>query len=155
MTQPPSGFQRRTFRLEFDDPSFDGLVVRCRSASLGFLIRYEELMRMNLSLPEHSEELWEMYEHVERIIISWNLLDDDNEPVGTDAAQLSKEEWPMIRQIVRAWHKAVTEVPPPLSRPSSDGDPLAGLNIEIPMETLPESASPPNSSPQSESSDSA
>jgi hypothetical protein len=142
-----TGFQRRTFLLDFEDPSFGGLQVRTRSANLGFLARMEELMRTPLAAPEHADDLDELFVKLSSLIISWNLLDDHNEPVGTTPADLAKEEWPLVRQICRAWIMAVADVPAPLSQPSSDGDRLADL--QIPMETL--SPNPPSSPPPSES----
>ena len=136
-----TGFHRRTFLLEFEDPSFGGLEVRTRSAALGDLMRMQELMETQIGRLEHAEERRELYERLggsdERagLIIEWNLLDDSNEPVPTTAEQLEKEEWPLIRAICRAWVRALVDVSPPLSQPSSDGDRLEGLHI--PMTTLP------------------
>lgn len=136
MTAPP-GFMRRTFRLEFEDPSFNGLDVRARSADLRYLLRFEELMATDFALRTNAEEYDEFCGMLSQILISWNLLDDAERPVPTDADSVSKEEWPLLKQIARAWIGAVASVAPPLPKPSSDGDLLAGLNIEIPMETLP------------------
>lgn len=142
-----TGFNRRTFRLEFEDPSFSGLEVRMRSATLGEVVRLQELMNTNFATPDHADELTAFHELLAGKIISWNLLDDSNEPVVTDAQQIAKEEWPLIKAIAFAWLQALVAVPPPLSRPSSGGDRLAELSI--PMETLSES--PPSLSSPSES----
>jgi hypothetical protein len=158
-----TGFRRRTFVLEFEDPSFNGLIVRARSASLGDFTRMQELMLMNLGTDEHLDERHELFDRLAGtdeypgLIKSWNVLDDNDQPVPIDPESLAKEEWPLIRNICRAWRAALIEVPRPLSQPSSDGDRLAGLSI--PMQTLPASTTTsPNllsSSTPSESSDSA
>lgn len=142
-----TGFMRRTFKLEFDDPSFGGLEVRARTKSLGFLVRLQQLMTTNLAAPEHAEELGEFHEKLAEVIISWNLLNDAERPVETTAEAIGKEEWLLLGQIAKAWIAAVTQPSPPLSPPSSDGDRLAGL--DIPMEALSPnllSSSTPNGS---------
>lgn len=140
-------------RLEFDDPTFNGLIVKTRSASLEFLVRMQELMQFNLADPEHEDDKKELFTKMSSLMsgpgLGWNLTDDDGKAVGTGPAQLAKEEWPLIKLIARAWVLAVADVPAPLSRPSSDGDRLAGLSI--PMEPL--SSDPQSLSPQNESSD--
>lgn len=156
-----AGVRRRTFVLEFEDPSFGGLEVRTRSASLDDLMRMQELMYTQVGRKEYEAERQELFDRLggtdqyPGLIISWNLLDDNDQPVPTDPESLAKEEWPLIRNICRAWVAALIEVPRPLSRPSSDGDRLEGLSI--PMQTLPSSSLPslPSSSTPSESSDSA
>lgn len=156
-----TGFRRRTFVLEFEDPSFGGLEVRTRSASLDDLMRMQELMNTMIGRPEHEADRRELYDRLggsdqyPGLIISWNLLDDNGQPVPTDPESLTKEEWPLIRNICRAWVAALIDVPRPLSLPSSDGDRLAGLSI--PMQTLPSSSlpSPSSSSTPNGSSDSA
>lgn len=145
-----TGFRRRTFVLEFEDPSFGGLEVRTRSASLDDLMRMQELMATPLGTGEHEAERQELYDRLggsdqyPGLIISWNLLDDRDQPVPTDPESLRKEEWPLIRNICRAWVSALVEVPRPLSPPSSDGDRLEGLSI--PMQTLTPSSLPSLSS---------
>lgn len=148
-----TGFHRRTFVLEFEDPSFAGLQVRVRSASLDDLIRMQELMHTEIGTPGHEDDRQELYDRLggtdryPGLLISWNLLDDNDEPVPTTPDSLAKEEWPLIRNICRAWLAALVSVPAPLSLPSSDGDRLAELSI--PMDTLsanPQSSNEPNGS---------
>lgn len=141
-----TGFMRRTFRLEFEDPSFGGLEVRARTKPLGFLVRLEELMSTNLADPEHAEQLEQFHGALSEVIISWNLLDDAEQPVQITPEAIAGEEWLLLKGIARAWRAAVTTPSDPLSLPSSDGDPLAGL--DIPMETM--SPNPPSSPSQSE-----
>lgn len=156
-----TGFRRRTFVLEFEDPSFGGLIVRTRSASLDDLMRMQELMNIPIGRKEHEDDRQELYDRLggsdqyPGLIVSWNLLDDNGEAVPTEPESLSKEEWPLIRSICRAWVAALVDVPRPLSQPSSDGDRLAELSI--PMQTLEPSTSPnpSSSSTPSGSSDSA
>lgn len=143
-----TGFHRRTFVLEFEDPSFGGLEVRTRSASLADLMRMQELMNLPIGEAGHEHERDELFDRLGGILIGWNLLDDNDEPVPTTPGQLVKEEWPLIRAICRAWVKALIEVPRPLSPSSFDGEALEELHI--PMTTLP--AALPSSPSQSSSS---
>lgn len=141
------GFQRRTFLLEFEDPSFAGLEVRMRSADLRTLLRMQDYARTNFANEEHRDEFEPFCGELAGMMISWNLLDDHNEPIAITGPDLAKEEWPLLAAILNAWLNALTLVPRPLSRPSSDGDRLAEL--DIPMEPLSESLS--SSSTPSES----
>lgn len=137
-----TGFMRRTFVLDFEDPSFNGLEVRTRSASLGTLMRMQELMGMALGDGEHVTEREEFFYHLaDSVLISWNLLDEQGVPVKISPESLAEEEWPMIRQIARAWVRAVTSVAPPLSNSSSDGDQSEEPQLPyIQMETMPPSS---------------
>lgn len=137
MTDSTPGFERRTFRLEFEDPSFSGLVVRARSANLRFLVRMEQLMALDMGAGANGlaeQEYAEFCSMLSSRIIEWNLLTGRGEVASSLPEELAEEEWPLLVQLARAWVSAVSSVPPPLSRPSSDGDRLAGLTI--PMETL-------------------
>jgi hypothetical protein len=140
-----TGFQRRIFLLEFEDESFSGLEVRMRSADLRTLVRMQDYARTNFALTEHMSEFDLFCDELAGVMISWNLLDDQERPVPVTGPDLAKEEWPLLAAILNAWLRALTLVPRPLSQPSSDGDRLAGLSI--PMETLspsPTSSSTPN-----------
>lgn len=141
-----TGFMRRTFKLAFEDPSFGGLEVRARTKPLRFLVELERLMSIDLADDDNVADLDRFHEMLAEVIISWNLLDDAERPVEITAEAIGGEEWLLLKEIAIAWRKAVTTPPDPLSLPSSDGDPLAGL--DIPMEAL--SPSLPSSPPQSE-----
>jgi hypothetical protein len=137
VTDGNPGFERRTFKLEFEDPSFSGLIVRAGSANLRFLVRMEQLMALDMGnngggLAE--QEYAEFCTMLSSRIIEWNLLTPLGEVASWLPEDLAEEEWPLLKQLARAWVSAVSSVPPPLSQPSSDGDRLAEL--QIPMETL-------------------
>jgi hypothetical protein len=138
-----TGFMRRTFKLEFEDPSFGGLEVRTRTKPLRFLVELEQLMSTNLADDVNAADLERFHEMLAEVIISWNLLDDAEQPVPITGEAIGGEEWLLLKEIARAWVQAVTAPPRPLSQPSSGGDPLAGL--DIPMEALSPSqqSSPP------------
>lgn len=140
------GYQR-VYRLEFEDPSFDGLVVRMYGCDIDTLTRLQDLMT-DVSTDERMAEWFETFGP---LIKEWNLLDRHGNSVGTTPARLRKADWSLLGDIAVAYVRALTGVSRPLSKPSSDGDPLAELNLT--MEPLSEN--PPSSSTPSESSDSA
>ena len=133
-----TGFMRRTFNLEFSDESFNGLEVRMRSASIGVLMRMQELLVTPLGGAQAAVERKELFGYLADAIVSWNLLDEAEQPVEHTAEQVEQEEWPLIRLIAIAWIDAVAGVPRPLSQPSRDGEQSVDLSsLPIPMETMP------------------
>lgn len=77
-----------------------------------------------------------MYRAFTPYLESWNLT-KEGEPVPCDFDGLWSLDRELSRQIIRAWQRAIDEVPDPLGQPSSGGRPSAELSM--PMEPLSES----------------
>ncbi len=136
------GFERVMYRLEFEESRWAGLEVRTRGVTLDESMELQHLLAANLARrddPTADGDRRRYFELLETIIVDWNRTDDD-EPVPTDAKHLALEEMPMLQAMVRSYLRAVFEVAPPLSRPSSDGEPSEGLfQLMEPSSESPES----------------
>jgi len=130
--EPAFKWSPKVFRLVFSDPDMDGLVVRARSVSLGTVRRIR-------ALPDDADALEETLRVFVPALVSWNLRDEDDQPVPATTEALNDLDMDFVSAILAAWMSAVTgEVPDPLERRSNGGGP--SLEASIPMEAL--SASP-------------
>lgn len=116
-------FHRRTYALRFTDPSWNGFEVRAKGLTIEESVEYEGLIFGGASVLADPERLTRFYEITSKFLVSWNLLDDNDDPVPTDVDHLRKEEASMIFAIAKAWIGAAVSVPPPLSESSTSGDP--------------------------------
>lgn len=123
-------------KLVFPDGRYAGAEVFARcSLSLG---EYFEFIAVRESDREQGQRDYarSMFEAFAPYLVRWNLQ-RQGEPIPCDVEGLWSLERELSRQIIRAWQRAVEEVPGPLEQPSSGGQPSAEL--EMPMEPLSES----------------
>lgn len=121
---------RTEITLTFDGyPDLDGLEVRIRSVSVA------DYGRLTSGQMNDAEAMAAFA----GALVAWNLEDDAGQPVPATLAGVGSLDSSFFTQLMAAWVRGMTSVPPPLSRPSG-----SGLNPEasIPMEPLP--ASPPS-----------
>jgi len=128
------GFKRRVYHLTFADPSWNGLEVDARGASLDQAIELERLLNLGPALadPANETERKTYYGLLASLLIDWNLVDDEIDldgmptgreiPVPCNEEQLRKEDFVMVSQITRAWLRAVITVAPPLPTSSNSGE---------------------------------
>lgn len=137
------GFERVTYRLDFSDTRWEGLEVRARGTTLDESIELQRLLDLGQLLMKQDSETEESrrryFELLSEIVIEWNRT-DDGEPVPVDPKHMALEEMVMLQAMTRAYLRKVFEVAPPLSQPSSGGEP-SEEQFQL-METLSES--PPN-----------
>lgn len=129
------GFKRgqKVYKLRFEDPEFEGLVVRTRSVSLGEFLTMEELISGDL-VKDNVDKLFKAFVDV---VVSWNLEDDDDQPVPITVGGLYAQDLEFVKAIIDAWKDAMVGVADPLSQTSTGGEP--SLVESIPMEPLSES----------------
>lgn len=157
------GFKRnKTFVLVFEDEDLAGLEVKARGATVAGMLGAVELLSVfegksasNLGakdmahldrlfrtmagcpaecLDQH-DELPPGQDHYLNRIVSWNLEDEDDQPVPADYYGLMSQDADFAMTLVMAWMDGVLGTPGPLGRNSNDGMPPEG--VSIPMETLP------------------
>ena len=123
------------YRLEFEG-HYAGLEVRMRAARLGIVFDTQGLMDIDPAnvRPEDAEKAARLIELVADHLASWNVETEDGTPVPASLEGLKAQEMPMIGLLFSEWQRAMTEVPGPLSRPSSSGAPPESLSL--PMEPL-------------------
>lgn len=152
------GFKRtKIFVLEFDDPEFEGLEVRCRGASvagvlslidlgdlfsnkkvdIGQMKEIDNLFRTMGGCPngcerEHRELIEAGLKHYENRIVSWNWEDDDGVPYPASFEGLKRIDLNDALTLVFAWLNAAVGTPDPLERNWSGGGDPEGVE-SIPM----------------------
>lgn len=156
------GFKRnKTFVLVFEDEALAGLEVRARGATVAGmlgavellsvfegksasgmsakdLVHFDRLFRTMAGCPaeclDQHDELPPGQEHYLNRIVSWNLEDENDQPVPADYFGLMSQDADFAMALVMAWMDGVLGTPGPLGRNSNDGMPPEG--VSIPMETL-------------------
>lgn len=83
------------------------------------------------------EDMEEVFGEFAKVLVSWNLEDEDGEPVPTTYEGLMSYDFQFVLAVVLGWMQAVAGVPTPLDRPSRDGGP--SLVESLPMEPLSQS----------------
>lgn len=121
----------KLYRLTFDE--HPGLVVRAKSCSAAQLLRVSELAENT----EQGKELGGvrmLFGEFAEVLVSWNLEDQDGEPVPTTLEGLLAQDFDLVIALIDGWMEAVAGVPAPLEQPSSSGAPF--LVESLPMEPL-------------------
>jgi hypothetical protein len=130
------GFERPNYRLIFNG-NYEGLEVSTKGGNIGEMVRFGALLSMGNDLmdPKNETERKELIDMLGKKLISWNLEDEQGEPVPATADQLAEEDVFLLIAIVRGWMNRGIGVSGPLVQHSSDGVPS---EVEsIPMEILP------------------
>lgn len=155
-----AGYKRPVYVLEFDDPQFEGLEIRCRGASIGQVGQLMGLMALagstNLSKEDLDslELLWRVFagcpeecpwpheeqggNHFVSKIKSWNLEDEDGEgctvEVPATYAGFMEQDLNFQMAVAFAWLDGVLGTPGELGKGSSSGAP--SVEASLPMEPL-------------------
>lgn len=119
------------YRLVFEDDAFAGLEVVARSIPLGAYLELMDVFDDGLT-KENTDTLFGAFT---KVLVSWNIEDDDDQPVPTTVEGLYSLDLNEARVIIEAWRDAVTGVTGPLGSSSTGGEPSPVASI--PMETLP------------------
>lgn len=129
-----AGFRRKVYELDFTDPTWNGLKVTARGASIDEAIELEQLLNLGGALldPEHETERKRYYGLLASLLLGWNLADDELDadgmptggevPIPCDETTLRGEDFVMVQAIARAWLRAVLRVAPPLPERSNSGE---------------------------------
>src|SRR5690348_6784001 len=118
------GYQRPILRLKFEDPEMAGLEVMCRRPSVKKVEEYSKSDR-NLEVQVGI---------IAECLISWNLEDENGDPVPTSAESLLDQDQPFLIALLDAWMGQAIKVSGPLGSDSPSGEPSP--EVSIPMEPL-------------------
>lgn len=122
--------QRRLYKLDFSETEHAGLEVTARGTSMAGLLQLMELADEAEELGELDEKadkaeiagkMREMFAPFARVIVSWNLLDDDDEPVPASLDGLLSQDPEFIGFVLSSYVQAISEAPPPLPAGSPSG----------------------------------
>lgn len=119
--------KRKTYTLKFEDPEMDGLVVRTRGRTVDDAIAFQA------GLPYE-----EALERFADIVIDWNVLDEDDNPVPATAEGMRTLDEEFLVAVMGAFNQAINGVSGPLEKPSNDGE---ITEIEASMKMAPLSSS--------------
>jgi hypothetical protein len=133
--------KHKTYKLIFEDEEFEGLEVLARSLPLGSFMDTigamptpAEALDPSRLTAEQRGAVGDMFAEFARALVSWNLEDDDGEPVPATLDGLQAQDIDFVMRIITAWMDALGGIPAPLAGRSTAGVPsLAG---SIPMEPL-------------------
>src|SRR6184192_1711100 len=117
---------RTVYKLVFDEPDLDGLIVRIRSGTLAERQEFDDITTNA-----------DLFEFFPRLLVEWNAEGDDGEPLPLTADGIRQLEPLTFQAIQSSWIRAIREVPAPLEAPSNDGE--ISEVASIPTETLSES----------------
>jgi hypothetical protein len=132
----------KAYRLKFADEDMAGLEVTARSLPIGEFLKLSDLAGLAQDDPAAmSKGATETFRVLAGALMSWNLEDEQGQPVPATYEGIVSQDLDFVMKIVNAWMSAMTDVAPPLPGGSSGGVPSA-LEQSIPM--APPSDSPPS-----------
>ena len=136
------GYKGKRYRITFGEgEEFEGLELTCRGASLALLLDIEEGGQVLAAVKgsateEQKQQLRRFYEDLASVIVSWNVVTDDDEPVTPDADGLWSRDFDEVMAILSAYTTRVASVPRPLPPASVNGQAVmtGAAETAIPME---------------------
>lgn len=122
--------KRKIYTLDFTGTDYEGLQVSIRGLNTG---QYIDLFAAKTEAEAGGEanDLLEMMAHR---LVSWNVEDDDDQPVPATYDGIKTQDLDLNLAIVNAWTTAMAGVSAPLEPSSTDGE--SSLEGSMPMEIL-------------------
>lgn len=134
------GFTRRTLRLIFEDPEFEGLEIRALPMTIGQLLEVGRFDQDDDKPTTLGQKVDRYLPDLAAAIIDWNHEELDGTPTPHDVAGLRSLDPAFVLRIINAWAEAAAAVLRPLEPRSNDGEP--SQEASLPMEVL--SPNPPS-----------
>jgi hypothetical protein len=106
----------------------EGLIVRLKSIKIGKLRR---LMTLTASDDTANQGLEQIFDLLQDAMVSWNLEDEEGQPVPATAEGLEDQEAELILRIVEAWMEVMTGVSTDLGKGSSSGESFPGRPLTM------------------------
>jgi hypothetical protein len=132
-----SGYRRsRTVKLTWAGGEFAGLEIRVRRISVRRYLDLAPLLdgQLDTDTEDGRKAALELLSEFGSLIRSWNLQDEDGEPVPCTAEAFLDQDPTFVREVLDQWAAAVAGVSAPLETPSSAGAPFP--EGSIPMDVL-------------------
>lgn len=126
---------RKQYKLKFIDPEMEGLEVITHGTDFNAFMDMASLAEGGAvdASKFTPSDIERMYTNFAKSLISWNLEDEDSNPIPCTKAGLYSQDIDFVVAVMRAWSEAVATVSTPLQKPSSSGAPA--LEGSLPMET--------------------
>ena len=110
--------KRTIYKLDFSDTEYAGLEVAVRAGSIDDLLGLQELAGADGMT---ADEARRMFTGFAALLVSWNVEDDDDQPVPTSYEGVASQEPDFIKAIITAFYANVAGTPPPLPGASDSG----------------------------------
>jgi hypothetical protein len=126
------------YTLKFEDPEFDGLIVRMKSLTTSEFLRLTSLKAETSKDPSGKTDAGiELIEKFAKRLVSWNLEEPDEDgewkPVPATVRGVKSQEFGFITFLMGEWLQAIAGVPSgPLDSSSTSGG--TSLEESIPMD---------------------
>lgn len=135
--------KRKTYRLAFEDPEYEGLEIRVRGISTQ---EYLDALDMKAAADEDSEAQRALLRMFADSLLEWNLMEEDGvTPVPATYEALAHEDLTFVDASVAAWLRANGAVSGPLDGSSTGGEPSAVASIPMaPLSPSQQSLSVPS-----------
>jgi hypothetical protein len=138
MAQQPAakGYKpkRTLYKLDFSETEHAGLEITARGTSMDGLLRLMEIADELDGIEELdsladagkiAEKMGELFAPFARVLVAWNVIDDDDRPVPANLEGLMSQEPEFVGFVLSKYCQAMTQAPPPLpaSLPSGGTSP--------------------------------
>jgi hypothetical protein len=123
--------RRKVYKLDFEGTEYEGLEAKVRGLTTG---EYLEIVSLSAPGTEGDKETEAMLRMFAAHLQSWNLTDEDDEPVPTTYEGITTNDFVMNMFIINAWTNAIASVPEATEKKSPSGE--SPLVVSIPTETL-------------------
>lgn len=139
--------QRQLIKLDFSETEHAGLEITTKRISVDGLLSFvglidkAEQFDSKAFKPEDLEIVEDLFGRFAAVLVSWNVEDDDGQPVPATREGLGTQDFGFVLFIISTWFMSMSQAPPPLPSGSKPGGPPP--EASLPMEAL--SASQPSS----------
>lgn len=104
----------------------EGLIVRMKAIRIGRLRKL-----MSIVDDETGQALDEMFALLQEGLVSWNLEDEDGQPVPTTMEGIEEQEMPLVLGILTEWLKNMTGPTQELGKGSFSGGQFPGRPLTM------------------------
>lgn len=131
------GYRRKskTYKLVFEG-EFEGLEVTAKGLSVRKLLDMGELLDVDVAAPDSEDvkQIDELFSRFTDVLVSWNLEDENGEPIPTTKESLYEQDLSFVLAIIVNYITSVSGVSVDLGKESTSGEP--SLEASMPMEQL-------------------
>jgi hypothetical protein len=116
------GFKKkpRHYRLTFQDEDLEGFECTMAGLTVDEFLSITALAD-TITGESSQEDAGRFFEIMAEKIISWNLEDEDDNPIGHSPADIRAQDFDFMMTIQMAWLGAMASVPGPLLNGSANG----------------------------------
>jgi hypothetical protein len=124
------GYKPKRYKLTWADGDLEGLEVVMKPASLGEMLNAEKLRDLAAEGASIAQ-LEPLFRWFAGMLVSWNVEDDDDQPVPATYEGVLTQDVDLIYAIVGEFTSRVTQAPPPLPDVSPPGGTEAEASLRL------------------------